>query len=175
MVGRLRCLKRSWKPSQRSCRGTAGEILTIVMANFCQQWEAWDHENGTITRTHSVRACSHWRLLSWFRALSWFCSRNHVFTKQIHLTCNITNLYCSVRWHDRELCNSLFERVFICIYAIPHLYTYLWCQFHHFHIQNEVSHATNLPRKFSFQKVRGDLDCKEEHSQVAKLDPIGFC
>ena len=93
----------------------------------------------------------------------------------IHLTCNITNLYCSVRWHDRELCNSLFERVFICIYAIPHLYTYLWCQFHHFHIQNEVSHATNLPRKFSFQKVRGDLDCKEEHSQVAKLDPIGFC
>ena len=28
----------------------------------------------------------------------------------------------------------------------------------------------NLP----LQKVQGDLDCKE-HSQVAKLDPIGFC
>ena len=97
------------------------------------------------------------------------------FYSMIHLTCNITNLYCSAHRHDRELCNSLFERVFICIYAIPHLDTYLWCQFHHFHIQNEVSHATNLPRKFSFQKVRGDLDCKEEHSQVAKLDPIGFC
>ena len=104
-----------------------------------------------------------------------FIAKNVWNYSMIHLTCNITNLYCSVRWHDRELCNSLFERVFICIYAIPHLYTYLWCQFHHFHIQNEVSHATNLPRKFSFQKVREDLDCKEEHSQVAKLDPIGFC
>ena len=38
----------------------------------------------------------------------------------IHLTCNITNLYYLARWYNRELCNSLFERVSYCIYAIPH-------------------------------------------------------
>ena len=92
----------------------------------------------------------------------------------IHLTCNITNLYCSARRHDRELCNSLFERVFYCIYAIPHPDTYLWCLFCHFYIQNEVSHATNLARKFFFQKVWGDMDHKEERFQVTNRDPTGF-
>ena len=31
-----------------------------------------------------------------------------------------------------------------------------------YYIQNEISHATNLAKKFSFQKVRGDLDREEE-------------
>ena len=92
----------------------------------------------------------------------------------IHLTCNITNLYCSARKHDRELCNSLFERVFYYIYAIPHPDTYLWCLFCHFYLQNEVSHATNLARKFSFQNVWVDLDHEEERFQVANRDPTGF-
>ena len=91
----------------------------------------------------------------------------------IHLTCNITNLYYSARWHARELCNNLFERVFYCIYAIPHPDTYPWCQFRHFYIQNEVSHATNVAKKFSFKKVRGDLD-REERFQVANRDLTGF-
>ena len=77
--------------------------------------------------------------------LSWWYS-------MIHLTCNITNLYCSARWHDRELCHSLFERVFICIYAIPHPETYLWCQFRHFHIQNEVSHSHKFSKKIFLSK-----------------------
>ena len=92
----------------------------------------------------------------------------------IHLTFNITNLHCLARWHGREVCISLFERVFYCIYAIPHPNTSLWCQFPHFYIQNEVSHATNLPKKCPFQKVRGDLDCKEEHPQDANQDPTWF-
>ena len=34
--------------------------------------------------------------------------------------------------------------------------------------------ATNLPRKFSFQKVEGDLDCEEARFQVANRDLTGF-
>ena len=34
--------------------------------------------------------------------------------------------------------------------------------------------ATNLPRKFSFQKVQGDLDCEEARFQVANRDLTGF-
>ena len=34
--------------------------------------------------------------------------------------------------------------------------------------------ATNLPRKFSFQKVQGDLDCEEACFQVADRDLTGF-
>ncbi len=32
----------------------------------------------------------------------------------------------------------------------------------------------NLPRKFTFEKVRKDRYCQEEHSQVANQDPTGF-
>ena len=70
----------------------------------------------------------------------------------IHLTCNITNLYYLARWYDRELCHGFFERLFYCICAILHPDTSLLYQFHHFYHQNEVSHATNLPRTFAFKK-----------------------
>ena len=70
----------------------------------------------------------------------------------INLICNITNLYHSARWHDRELCNSLSERLFICIYAILHPDTSLFFQLCRFCHQNEGSHATNLPKKFTFKK-----------------------
>ena len=106
--------------------------------------------------------------------MSWLLTGRMSFYSMIHLTCKITNPYYSVRWHDRELCNSLFERVFYCIYAIPHPDTYLWCLFCHFYIQNEVSHATNLARKFSFQKVWRDLDHEEERFRVANQGPTGF-
>ncbi len=77
-----------------------------------------------------------------------WCLRRY---SMIHLTCNIKNLYCSARKQDKELCNSLFERVFYCIYAIPHPDTYLWCLFCHFYIENEVSHATNLAKNSLFK------------------------
>ena len=85
----------------------------------------------------------------------------------IHLTCNITNLYYLARWDDRELCNSLFERVAYCIYAIPHPDTSLWCRVRHFYDQNKVSHITNLAQNISFQKICGYLDCEEKCFQVA--------
>ena len=34
--------------------------------------------------------------------------------------------------------------------------------------------ATNFPRKFSFQRVQGDLDCEEARFQVANRDLTGF-
>ena len=34
--------------------------------------------------------------------------------------------------------------------------------------------ATNSPRKFSFQRVQGDLDCEEARFQVANRDLTGF-
>ena len=37
-----------------------------------------------------------------------------------------------------------------------------------------VSHATNMARKFSYQKVQGDQDCEEARFQVANRDLTGF-
>ena len=39
---------------------------------------------------------------------------------------------------------------------------------------NSPMHAIYLAKKFSFQKVQGDLDCEEERFQVATQDPTGF-
>ena len=90
----------------------------------------------------------------------------------IHLTCNITNLYCSARWHDSEFCHSLFERVFICIYAIPHPDTYLWCQFRHFYIQNEVSHSHKFCQEnFPFKKSKEIWTVKRSTLRLPNLIP----
>ena len=100
----------------------------------------------------------------------------------IHLTCNITNLYYSARWHARELCNSLFERVFYCIYAISHPDTSLWCQFPHFYIQNEVSHPQKFAKKIYLWKSpqrsvlsRGALSgCQPRSNRILSKSSSGY-